>query len=87
MFFLCVWGLVQIALMPRPLDSFSMLLAVLTDYVLGLLSSLHFVGCGAQICFGPLWISNPWVEFPSVHAGSWLLLCLGLSAIVFIVSL
>ena len=51
---------------------------MLTDYVLGLLSSLRFVGCGAQFRFGPLWISNPLVEFPSIHAGSWLLLCLGL---------
>ena len=47
---------------------------MLTDYVLGLLSSPCFVGCGVQFRFGPLWISNPWVEFSSVHAGSWPLL-------------
>ena len=51
---------------------------MLTDYILGLSSSLRFVGCGGQIHFGPLWISNPLVEFSSVHVGSWLLLCLGL---------
>ena len=36
---------------------------MLTNYILGLLSSLHFVGCGAQIRFGPLWISNCWLSF------------------------
>ena len=51
---------------------------MLTDYVLGLLSSLCFVGCGAQIHFGPQWISNPLVEFSSVHTRSWRLFCLGL---------
>ena len=51
---------------------------MLTDFVLGLLSSPCFVGCGVQFRFGPLWISTPLVEFPSVHAGSVLLLCLGL---------
>ena len=34
-----------------------------------------FVGCGVQFRFGPLWISNPWVEFSSVHTGIWPLLC------------
>ena len=51
---------------------------MLTDYVLGLLSSPFFVGCGIQIHFGPLWIANPWAVFSSIHTGSWLLLCLGL---------
>ena len=27
-------------------------------------SSMHFVGCGVQFRFGPLWISNLLVEFP-----------------------
>ena len=48
---------------------------MLTEFVLGLLSSLCFVGCGVQFRFEPPWISNPLVEFSSVHAGSWLLLC------------
>ena len=47
---------------------------MLTEFVLGLLSSLCFVGCGVQFRFEPLWISNPLVEFSSVHAGSWILL-------------
>ena len=47
---------------------------MLTDFVLGLWSSLRFVGCGIQIRFGPLWVANPLAMFSSVHAGSWLLL-------------
>ena len=31
---------------------------MLTDYVVGLLSSMHFVGCGVQLCCGPLWIPS-----------------------------
>ena len=45
---------------------------MLTEFILGLLSSLCFVGCGVQFRFESPWISNPLVEF---HAGSWLLLC------------
>ena len=48
---------------------------MLTEFVLGLLSSLCFVGCGVQFHFEPLWISNLWVEFSSAQAGSWPLLC------------
>ena len=29
-----------------------------TGYIVGLLSSLRFVDCGAQFCFGPLWIAS-----------------------------
>ena len=31
---------------------------MLIDYVVGLLSSLHFVGCGVQLCCGLLWIPS-----------------------------
>ena len=49
---------------------------MLTNFVLGLWPFLGFVSYGVPFRFGPLWISNPLVEFSSVHAGSWLLLCL-----------
>ena len=47
---------------------------MLTDFVWDFCLPYVLLAVVSNFVLGPLWISNPWVEFSSVHAGSWPLL-------------